>query len=335
MSVKDEVRKTLCESPEKYISGEQLSENLGVSRAAIWKAVKGLREEGLCIEAVTNKGYILTGSSELVSQEALSRALKGIECGTKYSERCRVFEVTDSTNHQAKKLVLEGMADHGSVVFANQQTAGRGRLGRSFHSPRNGIYMSVVVKPEFDTGRAGLVTVSAAAAAAQAISEICGEDARIKWVNDIYIRGKKVCGILTEAITDFESGSITALIIGIGINTDTHGFPDKLREIAGAVDMDNAKTKAALAARITELVLRNAQQIGAGTPDFMSLYREKSMVLGREIMVYKGGYREDPTVEIGGISAKAVAIDDEGGLRVKYDNGKEETLTTGEVSIRV
>ncbi|MCQ2546804.1 MAG: biotin--[acetyl-CoA-carboxylase] ligase [Clostridia bacterium] len=331
MPVKDEVRKALHDNREEFLSGEQLSEKLGVSRAAIWKAVKALREEGLCIEAVTNKGYILTSSSELVSEDMLCRAMR-TDCG-----QCQVhvFELTDSTNLQAKKLVLDRKAGHGSLVFANQQTAGRGRLGRDFHSPRNGIYMSLVIEPEFDMSHSGLVTVSAASAVAEALSQVCGIDARIKWVNDVYADGKKVCGILTEAMTDFETGAIGALIIGIGINTNTDDFPEKIRDIAGAVSLENAKAKAALIAKISQLVLENVQQIGSSRPAFMKTYRDRSMVLGKNITVYKGKYREDPTVEIGGIKAKAMAIDDEGGLLVKYRNGKEETLTTGEVSVRV
>lgn len=331
MSVKDEVRKALQANKKEYLSGEQLSDTLGVSRAAIWKAVKALREEGLCIEAVTNKGYILASSSELVSGDMLCRAVKGRHgIGQVFT-----FDVTDSTNHQAKKLVLEGSAKHGSLVFANQQTAGRGRLGRDFHSPQNGIYLSIVVRPEFDMSHSGLVTVSAAAAVAEAMSQICGIDAQIKWVNDVYVDGRKVCGILTEAMTDFETGGIDALIIGIGINTNTDGFPEKIRNIAGAISAGNAKEKAELIAAVSEHVLANVKQIGRGAPGFMKIYRYRSMILGRNITVYKGKYREDPTKEIGGIAAKAVAIDDEGGLLVKYRNGKEETLTTGEVSVRI
>lgn len=329
MAVKDEVRKALHDNREEYLSGEQLSEKLGVSRAAIWKAVNALREEGLCIEAVTNKGYILTSSSEMVSEEMLCRAMKN-SCG-----RIHVFDVTDSTNLQAKKLVLDKKANHGSLVFANQQTAGRGRLGRNFHSPRNGMYMSIIIEPEFDMSHSGLVTVSAAAAVAEALHQVCGIDAQIKWVNDVYVEGKKVCGILTEAMTDFETGAIDALIIGIGINTSTDDFPEKIRGIAGAVSLEDAKAKATLIAKISELVLENVQQIGNSRPAFMKIYRDRSLILDKNITVYKGKYREDPTVEIGGTKAKAVAIDDEGGLIVKYKNGREETLTTGEVSVRL
>lgn len=333
MPVKDEVKTVLTGNQGEYISGEQLSENLGVSRAAIWKAVKALREEGLRIEAVRNRGYMLHPCTGSVSRELLSRAVRESSgCGGK--PEIYVFDVTDSTNLQAKKLVLEGKARHGSLVFANRQTAGRGRLGRSFYSPRDGIYMSIIIEPKFDMNNSGLVTVSAAAAVAEALVEMCGIDARIKWVNDVYAEGRKLCGILTEAMADFETGTIGTLIIGIGINTCTDGFPEKLRDMAGAVTLDDAKAKAELIAKIRELVLRNVGQIGEGVPAFMETYRSRSMLLGEKINVYKGKYRADPTVEIGGIAAKAIAIDDEGGLRVRYSNGKEETLTSGEVSVR-
>lgn len=332
MTVKDEVLKTLENNRSRHISGEEISEKIGVSRAAVWKAVKALREEGYNIEAVTNKGYAMAESGQLVSEELLCRALRpklkrnGVFC----------YDSTDSTNLQAKRLMLEGEIRHGSVVFANRQTAGRGRLGRSFNSPEQGIYVSIVVKPDFDMSKSVLVTVAAAVAVADAIEAVCGQDAGIKWVNDIYIGDLKVCGILTEAETDFETGIIDSLIIGIGVNTSTAGFPAELKKIAGCVNAEDARTKADLTARITENTLANVAEISeGGQPGFMARYRSKSILIGREIMVYKGIYREDPTRELGGIPARVEGIDDEGGLMVAYEDGKRETLTSGEVSIRL
>ena len=178
-----------------------------------------------------------------------------------------------------------------------------------------------------------MVTVAAAAATSEAIDALCGCSTEIKWVNDIYLNGKKVCGILTEATTDFETGQIDSLIIGIGINTSEKSFPPELAGIAGSVSAEglDGHEKSLLAASITEKVLRYTKDLSG----FMDSYRRRSMVIGREITVYTGTYRKDPTQELGGRSAFALEIDDAGGLVVEYEDGTRQTLTSGEVSIRL
>ena len=190
--------------------------------------------------------------------------------------------------------------------------------------------MSIIVKPDFDLRRSVLVTVAAAAAVAEAIDEVCGKDTRIKWVNDVYLDGKKVCGILTEGITDFESGQIDHLVIGIGINTSLEGFPEELLETAGAVEGDYSRS--ALAAGIICRVLDYMDHIE--DRDYMRVYRSKSLIIGEEIQVFRGVYRQDPESEMTGRPAKALAIDEDGGLEVIYADGSREVLTTGEVTIR-
>lgn len=329
MSVKDTVLETLTESRGTYISGEELSNSLGVSRAAVWKAIKALREDGYSIEAVTNKGYIMPLSSGIITEDSFRHALPADLRGNSVF----VYDNLDSTNLEAKRLLLDGRASGGSVIIANHQTAGRGRLGRSFFSPENGLYMSIVIKPDFDLQRSSMVTVAAAAAVAKAIDTVCDEDAQIKWVNDVYVNDRKVCGILTEAMTDFESGAIENLVIGTGVNTGLEGFPEELLKTAGAVDLKPGG-KSLLAAEITRLMLEYAAQISDGSPDFLDLYRAKCMVLGQNIRVFKGTYRNDPSIELGGVPAKALGISDDGGLQVIYTDGTRETLTTGEVTIR-
>lgn len=319
MSNKDKVLKALQKSKSEYISGEQLSEKLGVSRAMIWKCVRALRMEGYQIDAVTNRGYALRRASAIRAKADFF-----------------VYDEIDSTNLQAKRLVLDGRAGHGSVAFAHRQTAGRGRLGRDFHSPKNGIYLSIVIHPDFDMSRSVLVTVAAAAAVAEAIDQVCGVETQVKWVNDIFVKGRKVCGILTEATTDFETGAIDNLIIGIGVNTSVRGFPKELRGVAGAVPLGGEDAKADLVEKIVQKTLKYVEEIGdEKTPEFMKIYRQKSLLIGKDILVFKGAYRKDPQSELGGIRAKATGIDDAGGLRVRYEDGKRETLTTGEVSVRL
>ena len=336
MTVKDSVLEALKNNKDAYISGEDLSSSLGVSRAAVCKAVRLLREEGYIINAVTNKGYLMPCSDVAISEESVRRNLPA----ELRSNPLFVYDVVDSTNLQAKRLLLERPVKHGAAVIASQQTAGRGRLGRSFYSPENGVYVSIIVKPAFDLSKAGLVTVAAAAATSEAIDSVCGLSTQIKWVNDIYLGNRKVCGILTEATTDFESGQIDSLIIGIGINTSSQGFPAELESVAGAISdtVLDGSIKAKLTASVIHNVLKytNLNSFDtASAPDFISSYRKRCMLTGRDITVYKGAYRRDPSQELGGISARAVGIDDSGGLIVEYRNGIRETLTTGEVSIRL
>ena len=165
-------------------------------------------------------------------------------------------DTIDSTNNAVKALAQAG-ASEGFVLIADHQTAGRGRLGRGFYSPKDGLYLSIVIRPTFDMSRASQVTVAAAAATSESIDETCGCASQIKWVNDIYVNNKKVCGILTEATTDFETGQIDSLIIGIGINTSDKSFPPELADIAGSVSEEDltGHEKAQLAASIIEKVL--------------------------------------------------------------------------------
>ncbi len=358
MNIKEMVLQTLQENKDKYTSGESLSDSLQVSRAAIWKSIQSLRGDGYQITAVTNKGYRLLLDNNSLNAEQVRLALPV------YLRKTQIysFDVTDSTNKRCKQLLLDGSlpggvkvisfpeikspsendinnsnpCDHGTVILANQQTLGRGRLDRAFYSPDGGLYLSIILKPRFDMSKSVLVTVAAASAVVDAIEDICKVQAQIKWVNDIYISDKKVCGILTEAISDFESGQISNIIVGIGLNTSTKGFPKELTNIAGAVQGDFDKN--ILAAKIIENVLRNISQLNSeGTllaPPFMKSYREHSLVIGREIKVFKGTYRQNPEDELGGLNARAMAIDDLGGLDVNYEDGTREILRSGEITIR-
>lgn len=332
MAVKDAVLQALEHNRDTYISGEELSRELGVSRAAVSKAVKALRTAGYEIEAVTNRGYMMPAGGTAVSEDSIRNALPL----HLRDMALFVYDITDSTNLEARRYVLGESPSAPAAFIARQQTAGRGRLGRGFYSPKDGLYLSIVIKPTFDMSRASQVTVAAAAATSEAIDEICGCESKIKWVNDIYVHNKKVCGILTEATTDFESGQIDSLIIGIGINTSDASFPPELADIAGSISAASGEElsgyeKAQLAASIIKKVLRYTEDLTG----FMGSYRSRSMVVGRHIMVYTGTYRKDPTRELGGRPARAVGIDDNGGLMVEYDDGSRQTLTSGEVSIRL
>lgn len=236
-----------------------------------------------------------------------------------------IFDTIDSTNTYAKMLAAE-CAEHGTTVIALQQTGGRGRLGRSFHAPPGtGIYMSIVLKTESDFSKALMATTAASVAVCRAVSTVCSAEAQIKWVNDIYLDGKKVCGILTEAIT--ENGLPKALVVGIGINCSTRGFPEELLDIAGAID-GNYDPQQLTAQVINELL---ALAVNMDPREFIGEYKDRSMVIGKTVKVYKGGYSPDAHA----LPARVLDIDNSGGLKVIYSSGLRETLSSGEISIRL
>ena len=189
------------------ISGQQLAQQLGVSRAAVHKAAAALAAQGYALEAAPRRGYRLAGGDPFCA-----------EAVGEYDAPIYLYDKLESSNRTAKTLALEG-APHGTMVLTSQQTAGRGRLGRRFVSPAGkGIYLSLVLRPGLPMTEAQAVTVSAAVAVCRAVKRLCGLDLGIKWVNDLYYNGKKVCGILTEAGADIESGQLEWLVVGIGLN---------------------------------------------------------------------------------------------------------------------
>lgn len=325
MNTKDSVLKALEKCTGKFISGEELSKTLKVSRTAVWKAINNLREEGYPIEAVTNKGYLLMERSWQISDESLKACLPG-----RYKNNpVYIYDTIDSTNIKARQFTLQKNA-HGTIIIAKQQTGGRGRLGRNFFSPVEGLYLSIIIKPHTSIEKSLLITSAAAVAVAETIEEIAGFDARIKWINDVYIDNKKVCGILTEGITDLETGQIEYLIAGIGINTTLRDFPPELRETAGAVT--GTYSKSALAAGIITRTLDFAEDIDQAS--FIDSYRKKSLITGKTVTVYKGQYKIDPDDDIPGKKARVLNIADDGGLIVLYSDGSQEKLISGEISIR-
>lgn len=241
-----------------------------------------------------------------------------------------IYDTIDSTNTKARQLALDGAPD-GTIVIACQQTGGRGRLGRNFFSPREGIYMSLIIKPTFDLSKSILITSAAAVAVTEAIETVCGVQAGIKWVNDVYVSGKKVCGILSEGLPNIETGRIDTVIIGIGLNTSLKGFPQELLKTAGAIEGDYSRSAlaAAIAGRTVELASTVENR------EFIETYKKKSLVLGKTITVYKGVYRSNPQQEISGRTARVIDIDENGGLVVLYSDGTGEALKSGEISVRL
>lgn len=333
MSTRANVLKALEENKGNTVSGEELAAGLNISRAAVWKAIQELRKEGYRIDAITNKGYNLAQDSDVLSAEGILPYVKSASM----ADRIHVFKSLESTNLTAKKMALEG-ASSGTVVIAEEQTKGRGRMGRSFYSPPvAGIYISFILKPRFEAAKSVLITTAASVAVCQAIEKITGISCRIKWVNDVYRQDKKVCGILTEALSDFESGQIEHIVLGIGINysTASSGFPADLAGIAGSL-FDGVPGDGATRNRLIAEVINQVLEIyeNMETREFLREYKDRSFVLGKEILIISpaGSDKERNLKE--GIPATAVDIDGDGGLVVRHKDGTVQTLNSGEISIR-
>lgn len=321
MSVKNEVLHILEQCKGKSISGQELAEKLGVSRTAVWKSIKSLKEEGYLIDGISNKGYSLSLSSDVLSPEGIRPFLKD-----EFKDiPITVYKTINSTNTEAKMSAMQN-AGHGTVILSEEQTSGRGRMGRSFYSPsESGIYMSIILKPDLNIADSVLITTAAAVAVCIAIDKFTNLEPKIKWVNDIYINDKKVCGILTEAVTDVESGTVNSVIVGIGLNVKAAIFPSELKEIAGSIFNPNEDSciRNQLAAEIINNILDVCGSLEDRT--FLEFYKERSMIIGEKIRYLKNnqwfeGYAED--------------IDKFGGLVVFHDDGHKEVLHSGEISVR-
>lgn len=319
MSTKNDVLSVLERNRERYISGQELAQALSVSRTAVWKAVKCLQEEGHKVLAVTNKGYMLERGSDMLSEEGIRVSLPA-----KYKD-CAVMvcSVIDSTNTQAKKLAMD-KAPHGTILVAEEQTEGRGRYGKSFFSPRGaGLYMSVVLKPHRGMNDPQMITIATAVAVCRAIEKLTDKKPQIKWVNDIFLDGRKICGILSEAVTDFESGSVESIVVGVGVDCtmSEEQIPEELRGIVGslgAIGLSRNRLAAEIAAGILECFEK------LGDREIIDEYRKRSLMFGKNISFSQGN--EWKNAEVTGIS-------DNGALLVRLDSGEEEALNSGEVII--
>ena len=333
MGTKEELLRILEEKSGDFISGSDIAKELSVSGTAIWKAAGSLRDAGYNIEAVTNKGYRLLPDSDILSEELILSRLRSIDQGSD-NLQIDVFRSVDSTNDICRDHAASGAAD-GYIAVAANQTKGRGRHGRSFFSPAGtGLYLSMLLRPSgFSAQEAMRFTTIAAVSVCRAIEQVSGKTAGIKWVNDVFIDDLKVCGILTEASFNLESGMLDYAIVGIGINvfTPPDGFPDEIQEIAGSVfgfrsPANTAPTniRSNLAAYIISYFMDYYRN---GSADYIEDYRRRCLVIGRDINVLMPGS--------GPRKAHALDVDDECGLKVRYEDGSEEVLRSGEISIRI
>ncbi len=304
------------------VSGEEMAKKLDVSRNAVWKAVKKLKEVGYEIQARTNLGYELVSESDVLCAENICRHLIG-------AAKCvsiNVQETVTSTNTVLKQAAEHG-GKEGRVLIAEQQTAGKGRLGRTFSSPRGtGLYMSILLRPKFSAEESLFITTAAAVAVTKAIEKVSGRRAMIKWVNDVYLDGYKICGILTEASIDFETKGLDYAVLGIGVNIrePEGGFPGGLREIAGAIYREKPPQgfRAGLAAEILNCFFDYYENLEDHS--FLQEYRSRSLLTGKAIKFVRGNELWTGTV---------LDIDEKARLIVRLENGEKAAFSAGEVMI--
>lgn len=320
--VKEKILAELYHKKDQYISGEELSDKYQVSRTAIWKHINSLKKEGYVIETAHKKGYRLVISSDKLIPQALESNLNTEKIGKKII----YFDTIDSTNTYSKGIARD--VSHGTVIISEEQSKGRGRLGRDWSSPKGeGIWMSIILKPDIPPAEGMKMTQVAAAAVCKAIRNYTKLDALIKWPNDIILHGKKVCGILTEMAG--ELNKIEYLIIGIGINANVKEFPEALQDRATSLAIEKGMeiNRQALIIEVLQTFEELYQDyIKQGNLQrTLTIVRNYSALLGKEIIVIKGSQK---------LKANVCGINDEGLLEVVYEDGKKELLLSGEVSIR-
>jgi len=324
MSKKD-VLQFLTENQTEYVSGEALCRRLGITRAAVWKAVAALRKEGYEIEARPSLGYRLTAAPDALVKEDLLARLPSFA-----PDKLTVLSTVDSTNTYLKRLAVD-LSESGIAVVSDHQSAGRGRMGRSFESPAGkGIYLSLLLRPRIAPAQALPATGLCAVAVQRAIKKVCGIDCGIKWTNDLVCGGKKVCGILTEMALEGESGQVQHMIVGIGVNVH-HGAEDFSPEVAAlASSLDLAAghrlCRAELTAAMIEELLKLESLLESGDiADYVADYRAHCVTLGKDARLM---WRE------GAEKVFAADIDESFGLVVRHADGSEEIIRSGEVSVR-
>lgn len=312
----------LLKAADGFISGEDISRQLGVTRTSVWKAITALRKEGYVVESVTNRGYCLREVPDLLNVAQITEGLKTSVLG----RTVVALPVVDSTNNEAKRQAVKGAA-HGTLFVTEQQTGGKGRLGRSWESPsRQGICMSLLLRPQISPYEVTRITLLAGLAVCRAIRALTPCPAMIKWPNDVIIGRKKVCGILTEMAAETER--VHYVVTGIGINVNTPSFPEQLHQKATSLYLEtgNLYFRAALLQQILyEFELCYDAYLTDATADLLTPYKELCATLGRKIGFTRNGKM---------LIATAVDISHRGGLLVKLENGKKLEIHSGEVTVQ-
>ena len=320
--MKEEILR-LLRSADGYISGQELCNRFGVSRTAVWKAINQLKEAGYEIEAQQNKGYRLMAAPDLMTEAEI----KSLMHTDWVAKEVLYFDTIDSTNIKAQELAEKGYQS-GTLVVADKQESGKGRRGRSWVSPSGtGIFMTLMIKPDINPNNASMLTLVAALAVAKAITSVTGEEALIKWPNDIVINGKKVCGILTEMNAQFDY--INHIVVGIGINVHNESFPEEISQMASSLMIEAGGKRFHRAQIIAETMSYFEQYYDTflETQDLSALVREYDELLvnrNKSVRVL------DPKEPFDG---KAMGITSKGELIVDTWESRK-LVSSGEVSVR-
>lgn len=309
----------LLKGTQAPLSGEAVSHQLGLSRTAVWKAVDALRDEGYTIEAIPSKGYRLTQAPDLLSAGELARP----------DHQVIYLEQVDSTNDECRRQAANG-APAGLVVIAGEQTRGKGRKGRSFQSlPGKGLYLSLLLRPQVKLEEVSQLTAWAAVSVCRALESLTGLSCAIKWTNDILVNRKKLCGILTELGIEAESGQVDYVVLGMGINVgQSEADFGELAPIAVSLAqlMEHPPRRAEVAAALLDQLDQLIEDFPHNKKsEYLSQYRQRCITTDQPVRLLSPR---------GEITAYALRVEDDFALRVRFPNGWEERVTSGEVSVR-
>lgn len=312
---------TELKNAEDYISGEALSSILNVSRAAIWKHIKNLKAKGYIIEGVSNKGYKLISSPDLIDKNELLSLLKTSVIG----KNIIYFNDINSTNLKGKELAQNDIGD-GSLIISEKQTLGNGRFNRKWISPRGGLWFSLVLRPNLPPTEAPKITQIAAASVYKTLSDF-NIETTIKWPNDIHIHDKKLCGILAEMKCDMDQVHYLILGIGININIDQNDFDESVKSIATSLKIEfneqfnRNKILAAFLNHFENLYNKFLNDLDLS--ETISICRNHSNIFGKKAKLIT--YNKEEIVT-------CISLSDDGDLIVKDSLGNEKAVLTGEIS---
>ncbi|MFK2824191.1 biotin--[acetyl-CoA-carboxylase] ligase [Bacillus sp. B190/17] len=320
-SVKQQLLEAFSKADGEFVSGQALAEILGCSRTAIWKHIEALRQEGFELEAVRKKGYRILTKPDKVTENEILIGLQTDWLGKKIVS----LETTDSTQKEAHRLAQEAFKE-GTVVIAEEQTAGRGRMAREWYSPKyTGIWMSIILKPSLPPYKAPQFTLITAVAIIEAIMETTGLHPEIKWPNDILLNGKKVTGILTELQADADQ--IHSIIIGIGMNANQKEFPDELKEIATSLAIE--KGEVVSRSQLVQVILKNLEMyydvyMKEGFTNIKKRWEKYALSIGKQITA---------RTVTGAIRGKALGITEEGVLKLLDEEGTIHDIYSADIEI--
>ncbi|MBW6411240.1 biotin--[acetyl-CoA-carboxylase] ligase [Clostridium weizhouense] len=307
-----------------YLSGESISSDLNISRSAIWKHIKSLKNKGYIIEGKSNKGYKLISCPDILSAQELIPLLKT----NNLIKDIKHFYELSSTNHSAKELA-RGEINNGTLIIAEKQLCGKGRFDREWISPSSGIWFSLILKPNLPPMEASKVTQIAAAAIYKSLLEF-DIKVNIKWPNDIYLNGKKICGILTEMKCDMDRIHYLILGVGINVNLEIDDIPDEIKDIATSLKIELNKSFKRSDILVKFLnhfeILYNKFVLQKDISEVLSICRENSNIINKKAKLIT--YNKEEIVT-------CLSLTDTGELLVKDSDGKEKLITSGEISFRI